>query len=183
MTEDPVKLYVVVLAILLCVLGFVAWTTYKEASAYEAALHRAPKEAETLKELASGVSGLCEQLSNSRLQRVGYKTLIIDAASNNSLKYSHSGSMKDESVGRGRRGKKKRFNFVFGGSKMSPPATRNQISRFCRQVEYDSQGILKTLEVKLSRYTGANEPAAGQKEKVIDDRYKGTIIFGFQIIE
>ena len=182
MTEDPVKLYVVVMAILLCVLGFVAWTSYKEASAYEAALHRAPKEAETLKELASDVSALCEQLSKSKLRR-GYKTLIIDAATNNNLKYSHSGSMKDESVGRGRRGKKKRFNFVFGGSKMSPPATRNQIARFCRQVEYDSQGILKTLEVKLSRYTGANEPAAGHQEKVIDDRYKGTIIFGFQIIE
>ena len=157
MTEDPVKLYVVVMAILLCVLGFVAWTSYKEAAAYEAALHRAPKEAETLKELASDVSGLCEQLKNSNLQR-GYKTLILDAATNNGRKASRLGSMKDESVGRGRRGKKKRFNFVFGGSKMSPPGTRNQISRFCRQVEYDSQGILKTLEVKLSRYTGANEP-------------------------
>lgn len=182
MTEDPVKLYVVVMAILLCVLGFVAWTSYKEASAYESALERAPKEAKTLKDLASDVSSLCEQLSKSKLRR-GYKTLIVDAASANRLKASRSGSIKDESVGRGRRGKKKRFNFIFGGSKMSPPATRDQISRFCRQVENDSQGILKTLEIKLSRYTGANEPAPGQQEKVIDDRYKGTIIFGFQIIE
>lgn len=182
MTEDPVKLYVVVMAILLCVLGFVAWTSYKEASAYGAALERAPKEAETLKELASDVSSLCEQLSKSKLRR-GYKTLIVDAATMNRLKASRSGSIKDESVGRGRRGRKKRFNFIFGGSKMSPPATRDQISRFCRQVENDSQGILKTLEIKLSRYTGAGEPAAGQQEKVIDDRYKGTIIFGFQIIE
>ncbi|MHC4730650.1 MAG: hypothetical protein ACYS6Z_08675, partial [Planctomycetota bacterium] len=182
MTEDPVKLYVVVMAILLCVLGFVAWTSYKEASAHEAALHRAPKEAETLKELASDVSALCEQLRNSKLLGRGYKTLILDAATNNRLKSARSGSMKDESVGRGRRGRKKRFNFVFGGNKMSPPATRDQISRFCRQVEKDSQGILKTLEIKLSRYTGAGEPAAGQQEKVIDDRYKGTIIFGFQII-
>jgi hypothetical protein len=182
MTEDPVKLYVVVMAILLCVLGFVAWTSYKEASAYEAALQRAPNESKTLKDLASDVSALCEQLSKSKLRR-GYKTLILDAANNNRLKHSHSGSMKDESVGRGRRGKKKRFNYVFGGSKMSPPATRDQIARFCRQVENDSQNILKTLEIKLSRYTGANEPAAGQQEKVTDDRYKGTIIFGFQIIE
>ncbi|MHC4971745.1 MAG: hypothetical protein ACYTG3_05390 [Planctomycetota bacterium] len=182
MTEDPVKLYVVVMAILLCVLGFVAWTSYKEASAYEAALERAPGEAKALKELASDVSALCKQLSKSKLQR-GYKTLILDAATMNRLKHSLSGSMKDESVGRGRRGKKKRFNYAFGGTKKSPPATRDQIARFCRQVENDSQNILKTLEIKLSRYTGAGEPAAGQEDKVMDDRYKGVIIFGFQIIE
>ena len=41
MTEDPVKLYVVVMTILLAVLGFVAYTSYQEAEAYEAAADRA----------------------------------------------------------------------------------------------------------------------------------------------
>ena len=37
MTEDPIKLYVVVMTILLLVLGFVTYATWQQASAFEAA--------------------------------------------------------------------------------------------------------------------------------------------------
>ena len=182
MTEDPVKLYVVVMAILLCVLGFVAWSSYEEANAFEEALARAPHEAELLKELASGVSAQCEQLGQSKLRK-GHKTLILEAATIHGLTHTRFQQMKDERVGRGRKGKKKRFSYTFGTSRASKPATREQLARFCQAVERDSQGILKTLEIKLTRVTGPGQPSPGKQEKVVKDLYKGTILFGYQVIE
>ena len=61
MTEDPVKLYVIVMAILLCVLGYVAWDSYQQAYAFEAAIDRAPREAEQMQDLVAEVKALVKQ--------------------------------------------------------------------------------------------------------------------------
>ncbi|MHC4548338.1 MAG: hypothetical protein ACYTEZ_06125 [Planctomycetota bacterium] len=183
MTEDPVKFYVVVMTVLLCAAGYGAWLSYDKASAFETALERAPRESKQLKELASEVSALCKQLGQSKLGR-GYSTLIQDAANRNGLRHSRVGQIpRDEPVGTGRKGRRRRFNYVFGGTRASPPGTRDQIAKFCQAVERDSQGILKTLEIKLTRYSGPGEPPPGRQDKVIGDKYKGTVIFGFQFIE
>ena len=76
MTEDPVKLYVIVMAILLCVLSYVAYDSWQQASAYEAAINRAPREAEQMKALASEVKALVEQIAKSELRDGGEKVLI-----------------------------------------------------------------------------------------------------------
>jgi len=183
MTEDPVKLYVVVMAILLCVLGWVAWTSYVEASAYEEAIARAPSEAKQLKDLASEVSAQCDQLQNSKLRK-GHLTLILDAAKAHGFTQTTFKQEKDERVGRGRKGRKKRFRYSYGSNRSSRPATRQQIALFCQSVERDSQNILKTLEIRLTRFTGPGQPGPGKLDDVVkNDLYKGTILFGYQVIE
>ena len=80
MTEDPVKLYVVVMAILVGVLGFVANTSYKQASAFEQAIAEAPQEAEKFREISASVTGLINQLKRSKL--TGLLSRLLIAASN-----------------------------------------------------------------------------------------------------
>jgi len=184
MTEDPVKLYVVVMTILLCVLGFVAWSSYQEAAAYEDALQRAPKEAEELRELASEVQGLCNQLAKSKMgqQGGGARTLIENTARNFGFVFTKL-DPDDGRIGRGVKGVEKRFIFDFGSGRNSPPQTRDQIARFCQAIERDSRGILKTIEIKLGRKTGENLPNPGDEDKIVADAYGGTIVFGFRTVD
>ena len=86
-------------------------------------------------------------------------------------------------IGRGVKGKEKRVVFTFGGGRKSKPATRDQIAKFCQAVERDSRGILKTIELNLTRKTGKGLPTPGEQEKVVNDTYGGTIIFGYRVVE
>jgi hypothetical protein len=181
MTEDPVKLYVVVMALLLCVLAYVAFDSYRQMSAYEAALARAPAEAKQMKQLASEVKALVDQIANSQMKQ-GAKTLVERVERN--LRITHS-SFDNPSVplGRGVKGRENRHVIEFGSGKASPPLSRATIVKFCEQVERDSGGILKTIEIKLTRVTGDNMPEPGKDEKITGDMYRGTVVFGVRVVE
>jgi len=179
MTEDPVKLYVVVMAVLLCVLGYVALSSYQDAAAFEAAIERAPREAKVLKEYASKVSQLCDQLSKSKL-RQGEVTLIEQAG--NFLGIVSSSVGPDQEKRLGRRGKQQRWHFNFGTG-TSKALTRTQVARLCQKVESDSQGVLKTLEIELFRITGKDVPDPGKEDSVTTDVYRGRIVFGKNTVD
>ena len=180
MSEDPVKLYVVVMAILLCVLAFVAVTSHNEAAAYETAIDRAKTYDKEMKKYAAEVKGLCAQLSGSRLTR-GFKSLIEEAASDNQVKFARLNDLKP--VRLGSKGKERRFSVKITQSGTSRPLTRETIARFCQSVERYSQGILKTIEIRLNRVTGPGVPAPGKEEKVVNDLYRGEIIFGLRVVD
>ena len=180
MTEDPVKLYVVVMAILLCVLGFVALTSHAEAAAYEDAINRANTYDKKMKEYAAEVKALCGQLSGSRLTR-GFTSLIEEAANDNGVKFSRL--YEGKSVRLGNKGKERRWVVKVTQSSTSRPLTRETIARFCQAVERYSQGILKTIEIRLSRVTGPNTPSPGREDKVINDLYRGDLIFGLRVVD
>ena len=179
MTEDPVKLYVVVMAILLCVLAFVAYSSYQDAAAFEAAIERAPREAKVLKEYASEVNRLCDQLSRSKL-RQGEVTLIEQAANRLGVASSSIGPAGEKRLGR--RGKQQRWHFNFGTG-ASKPLTRERLARLCQAVELDSHGVLKTLEIEMFRITGKDVPDPGKEDLVTTDVYRGSIIFGKNTVE
>jgi len=179
-TDDPVKLYVVVMAILLCVLGVVAYTSYNQAAAYEIALERAPRHAADLRDLAGNVQMLCNQLKRSKLSQ-GYLTLIESAVNYNRLTAASIGEESREKR-IGARGKERRFRVEFRRTSPSRPLTREELAKFCRTVELDSQNILKTIEIHLSRHAGAGGIAAGKEDEVVGDTYTGTIIFGLRVV-
>ncbi len=182
MTEDPVKLYVIVMAILLCVLSYVAYSSYQEARAYEAALERAPEEAEQMRQLASDVKALVDQLARSGLKDGGERVLVERVEK--SMGIVRSGFDTDPApIGRGVKGKEKRVKIDFGGGRASPPLSRQQLVKFCEAVERDSSGIVKTIEIKLNRATGEGMQEPGKEEKVTGDKYKATIVFGLRVVE
>lgn len=180
MTEDPVKLYVVVMAILLCVLAFVAITSHNEAAAYERAIDRAKTYDKQMKEAAADVKALCGQLSGSRLTR-GFTSLIEEAANDNGVKFSRL--YEGKSVRLGSRGKERRWVVKVTQSGASRPLTRETLARFCQAVERYSQGILKTIEIRLNRVTGPGVPAPGKEDKVVNDLYRGDLIFGLRVVD
>jgi hypothetical protein len=179
MTEDPVKLYVVVMAILLGVLGYVAYSSYREAAAFEAALDRAPREAKALKENAEVVLGLCEQLGKSKL-RQGEVTLISQAATRLGIDPSQLKTADPERLGS--RAKRLRWQIRFGTGS-SKPLKRSHIAQFCQTVELDSQGVLKTIDLDLNRITGRDVTDPGKQDTVTEDVYSGTITFGKNVVE
>ncbi|MFI5403373.1 MAG: hypothetical protein ACHQ1G_10580 [Planctomycetota bacterium] len=182
MTEDPVKLYVIVMAILLCVLSYVAYDSWKQASAFEAAIERAPQEAEQMRVLASDVKALVDQLAKSGLRDGGERVLVERVK--NSMGIAHSGFNTDPApIGAGIKGRERRVKVDFGGGRSSPPLSRQQVYKFCEAVERDSSGIVKTIEIKLNRASGEGMPDPGKEEKVTLDKYKGTIIFGLRVVE
>ena len=165
MTEDPVKLYVIVMAILLCVLSYVAYDSWKQASAFEAALDRAPDEAEQMRQLASDVKALVERVQKS----MGIISSRFDTG--------------PAPIGRGVKGEEKRVTIDFGGGRTSPALSRQQVVKFCEAVERDSSGIVKTIEIRLNRATGEGLPDPGKEDgKVTADKYKGTIVFGLRVV-
>lgn len=181
MTEDPIKLYVVVMSILLAVLGFVTYAVWQQSDAIEQAIERAPRQDKDFKELASEVSKLCEQLKQSKVQ-MGYVSLIEAATKYNRVETSKIG--QDPREPRiGTNGKEKRFRVEFRG-RSSEPLTRERVAKLCQSVENDSRGILKTIEIELSRDANTGDGRAGGKDETIkDDRYNGLVIFGLRYVE
>jgi len=181
MTEDPVKLYVVVMAILLGVLCWVAWSSYQDAAAYEQALESADSDAKRLRRYASEVQTLCDQLGRSGLGQ-GPRTLIARAANLCGIRASSIGGGETKRISGTRRGQEIRFQVTFGG-RGSPALDRKTIAKFCQAVERDSQGIYRTIEIQLTREQGRDAPAPGTVERVEDDRYRGKIVFGKRYVE
>jgi len=181
MTDDPIKLFVVVMSILLCVLGFVAYASYNQASDFEKALEQAPRQAEQLRELASDVQMLSEQLKSSKLGK-GHATLISDAARYNGIKLSSLG--EDPRAKKiGTRGRERRFKVEINRSGGGRFLTRDQIAKFCRTVERDSRNILKTIELTLKRNTSAKGMPAGSAEEVVNEKYSASIVFGLRVVK
>ena len=177
MTEDPVKLYVIVMAILLCVLSYVAIDSWKQANAYAAALDRAPDEAEKMRLLAADVKALVDQLARSGLREKGFERILVERMLKKHDVNQSGFSTDPAKLGAGIRGTERRVKIDFGGTRASPPLTRDKVVRLCESVERESNGIVKTIEIKLSRATGDGAAAAGTAEQVVGERYKGTLIF------
>ncbi len=181
MTDDPVKLYVVVMAILLCVLGYVAYTSYQEANEYEAAYLRAPNEAKTLREAAAEVQALCLQLSKAKL-REGYLTLVEEAGRDVGVQYAAlrppTKPIRIES-----NVFERRWTFEFRPGGRSRALKRAEVAKLCQAVERYSQNILKTIEINLTRMTGGNLPAVGKEDEVTTDVYRGKVIFGLRTVD
>jgi len=181
MTEDPVKLYVIVMGILLCVLAYVAVDSYRQANEYERALLRAPTEAKQMKELATEVQALVDQLDKSDMQR-GKRTLIDNVARRMGIVHSDF-DQSQARIGRGIKGREERYKFSFGSGRSSTPLTRDRVAQFCQAVERQSRGILKTIEVRLSRVTGKGVDDPGKAEIVTGDTYKGYVVFGLRVVD
>jgi len=180
MSDDPLKLYVVVMAILLCVLAFVAVKSYKESSAFERAVEEGPRVAKQFKTNASEVQTLCNQLSKSKLRK-GYLSLIEDAAQYCHVNFVSLKPQNDKRLRGG--GKERRFVFEFRKSGRAANLTRGQVANLCRTVEMYSQGVLKTIEVQLFRTAEPGAPAPGKEEIVKGDVYRGKVIFGLRVVE
>ena len=183
MTEDPVKLYVVVMAILVAVLGWVANTSYKQAAAYDHAIADAPKQAEKLRDQAESVNGLVVQLGASKLKGSSHINLIETAAR------SHLGGRPAVTEERPQRippkGREMRWKIVVskGSRGGTQPVTRNQIARFCRAVELDSRGILKVIEIQMRRDQSDKSVPVGADQEIRDERYTCTIVVGMRVVE
>lgn len=180
MTDDPIKLFVVVMAILLCVLGFVAYKSYDQAAAFESAVQSAPRDAKMLREHAGEVQMLCNQLKRAGVSQ-GYRTLIANAARFNSIKLSSLTGPKPTKISR--RGVEKRFTAKISRGGGARPITRDQIARFCRTVETDTRGILKTIEITMRRAVGkGGRGKAGTEDQVINDVYTVDVVFGLRVV-
>jgi len=184
-TEDPVKLYVVVMAILVAVLGFVAKTSYKQASAFEQAIAQAPADAERFRELSASVTGLINQLKRSKLAGMDHITLVENAANQN-LRGKRPINRENPRRLKGQSGKELRWKVeiaraVRGG--VGGPVSRNDVAKFCRQVELDSRGILKVIEVELRRYHGEGTTKSGASEEIRDDVYTGSVVVGMRVVD
>ena len=179
MTDDPIKLFVVVMAILLCVLGFVSYMSYGQAAAFEKAIAEAPRDAEKLKEHAAEVDMFCKQLKSSKLGR-GHRTLIAQALQYNNIKESSLRGPKLEKIGV--RGVTKRFTVEISRGSGVQPLTRDQVAKFCRTVEQDSRGILKTLEITMRRSSSKGSSKPGSQDQVINERYTVVVVFGLRTI-
>ena len=180
MTEDPVKLYVVVMGILVLVLGYVALTSYEQANAFEQAIDDAPRDAEKFRDLSASVTGLINQLKRSKLAEVSYIALV-ESAANQHLRGNRR-VRTDESRIRGQSGKELRWKVDINRSS-GGAVSRNDVAKFCRQVELDSRGILKVIEVELHRHHGQNSPKPGVMEQITNDSYTGSVVVGMRVVE
>ncbi len=179
MTEDPLKLFVVVMAVLLCVLAVVAVTAYDTADSYRTALDRAQSDAKEFSELASSVKKILDRVSKGELKG-GYLPFIQTQERRHNISHSKFGKEpRPKSVGP--RLEEHRFFVDFYRTRATKPLRRDQIARFCRDVERNSRGLLKTLEIRLTRVgTGAGAIPPGREDQVRDDTYTGRVVFGFR---
>ena len=121
----------------------------------------------------------CKQLKSSKLGQ-GYRTLIAKALQYNNIKESNLRGPKSVKIGV--RGVEKRFTVEISRGSGVQPLTRDQIAKFCRTVEQDSRGILKTLEITMRRSSGKGVGKAGSEDEVINDRYTVMIVFGLRTV-
>jgi hypothetical protein len=185
MTEDPVKLYVVVMAILVAVLGWVAHTSYDQATAFAQAIEDAPRDAKKFRELSGSVQGLVNQLKRSKLAGMDHITLVENAATTH-LRGKRRINREPPRRLKGQSGKELRWKVEISRSGRGAgggPVSRNNVARFCRQVELDSRGILKVIEIELRRYHGEGGTKAGAKQEIRDDLYTGQIVVGMRVVD
>jgi hypothetical protein len=135
-----------------------------------------------MKQLASEVKALVDQIAKSEL-RDGGETVLIERVEK-TLNLTRSRYSSDTiQIGRGVRGKEKRFTYDYGGGRGSPALRRTELARFCESVERASGGIVRTIELSLRRATGDGMQEAGKTEKVTDDRYTAKIVFGLRVVD
>jgi len=180
MTDDPMKLFVIVMAVLLAVLGFVAYQSWSQASAYEVALASAQDDAKSFREYGADVRRLCEQLRGTRIAGKSPKSMFDELATNNGFRLTQI--KEDLDVTRGGNVKEKRFVVQLSRTQGTAPLPRDKIARFCRDVEQYSNGLLKTIELRLSRQTGRDQTELGKVDEVVDDKYTFDAVFGYRYI-
>ena len=151
MTEDPLKLFVVVMAILVCVVVVVAYSSYDRANDFQTALDRSHTDAKTIRELSTKVSAICRRIKTGQLEG-GYLTFIGSQMRRHGIGYTSFGKQKS-AKNVGPRLQEHRYFIEFYRGKKSQPLRRDQIAAFCRDVERKSQGLLKTIEIELTRST------------------------------
>jgi hypothetical protein len=184
MTDDPVKLYVLVMAILIGVVGYIANTSYKQATAFEQAITDSPTDAKRFRERAASVTGLIRQLKQSKLADMDHITLVETAAQAH-LRGKRRLSKETPKKIPNQKGKELRWKVDISRSSTGGggPVSRNEVARFCRQVELDSRGILKVIEIELRRYTGQSGNKIGSDVEIRDDKYAGHVIVGMRVVD
>jgi hypothetical protein len=184
MTDDPVKLYVLVMAILIGVVGYIANTSYEQASAFEQAIDDSPADAKRFRQRAASVSGLIGQLKRSKLANMDHLTLVETAATahlRGKRRVQKEGSKKIPN----QKGKELRWKVDISRSSRGGggPVSRNELARFCRQVELDSRGILKVIEIELRRSAGSDGSKPGAEVELRDERYTGHVVVGMRVVD
>ncbi|MFQ5844290.1 MAG: hypothetical protein ACE5JG_04800 [Planctomycetota bacterium] len=174
MSNDPVKLYVALMTILLAILGFVAATSYQQAQAYADALELAPSHARKIRELGAEVAQMCTQLAASDLRNKRPKAVVESKAKQFGIVSQRLGETPRPQRIAGKI-KERRYYIEIGRKN---PIPRETFARFCSQVERSTNGILKTIEVRLDRIG-----SGGKSDEVTDDVYHGKAIFGFRFSE
>ena len=174
MSDDPVKLYVVLMTILLAILVFVAVTSYNQAQAYERALELAPEQSRMIRELSGEVTQLTTQLKSSDLRDKRPKAVISERARQYGI---DADRISEASRPTPISGKVKERRFYIDISRKKPVA-REKIAQFASAVERYTNGILKTIEVRIDR-----SGPGGQSGTITDDLYSGRVTFGFRFTE
>ncbi|MEE8104724.1 MAG: hypothetical protein V3T86_04220 [Planctomycetota bacterium] len=178
MTDDPVKLFVAVMGLLLAVLSWVCYESYRKADAFERALQSADKDSETIRELGSRVQSMCDTITKGKIES-GYLPFIESEMNRFQIKSSKRGQeARPKSIGA--RLEEHRFFVEFFRTRDSSALRRDKIGEFCSHVERDSHGLLKTIELRLTRSTPKGAPAPGHSDEVRDDTYTGRIVFGYR---
>ena len=174
MSDDPVKLYVVLMTILLAILVFVAVTSYNQAQAYQRALDLAPQQSRAIRELSGEVTQLTTQLKSSDLRDKRPKAVISERARQYGI---DADRITEASRPTPISGKVKERRFFIDISRKKP-VTREKIAQFASAVERYTNGILKTIEVRIDR-----SGPGGQSGTITDDLYSGRVTFGFRYTE
>ena len=174
MSDDPVKLYVVLMTILLAILVFVAVTSYNQAQAYESALELAPEQAQTIRTLSLEVTQLTSQLKSSDLRDKRPAAVISERARRYGIEPERVGEAGRVTPISGRV-KERRFYIKISRKK---PVSRKKIADFASAVEDATRGILKTIEINISRVG-----PGGKSGTITDDLYYGEVNFGFRFAE
>ncbi|MEM8885315.1 MAG: hypothetical protein AAGD14_14700 [Planctomycetota bacterium] len=184
MTEDPVKLYVVVMAILVGVLGYVANTSYKQANAFEQAIEQAPQDAKKFRELSANVMGLIKQLESSKLAKMNH-TQLIENASEVKLRGKRPLN-RDQRRVKGTNAKELTWKVAIQRGRRGSgagPVTRMDVANFGRQVELESRGILKVIEIELRRSVGGSDVKVGDDVEIRDEKYTGNVVVGMRVVD
>ena len=174
MSDDPVKLYVVLMTILLAILVFVAVTSYNQAQAYQRALETAPGQARTIRELSREVTQLTTQLKSSDLRDKRPTAVISERARQYGIEPERMGEASRPTPVSGNV-KERRYYIKISRKK---PVSREKIAQFASAVERYTNGILKTIEINISRVG-----PGGKSGTVTDDLYYGEVNFGFRYTE
>lgn len=178
--DDTVKLYVIVMTILLCVMGVVAWSTWQRADAYDRAIATAKQDAAKIRDYGADVTQLCRQLETSKFKGKNPTSLVEEMVNLNRFTGFEIKPDRPQPV-RGTNAKEVRIKVAIS---RQMPLQRHQVAKLCRDVELASNGILKTLELNLRRWTGSGAEGAGKRDAPIaDDTYVGDIFFGYRFVE
>ena len=131
------------------------------------------------------VTGLIKQLKLSKLAGMDHITLVETAATTH-LRGERRIQREAPRRLKGQGGKELRWKVEINRAKRGGgggPVGRDEIARFGRQVELDSRGILKVIDIDLRRAHGEGTTKPGTKAEIRDDKYTGFIVVGMRVVD